>query len=605
MIVDNVDDATLLGGNKPLIDTIPRNLSGSVIVTTRNKQIATKVTSAWRIIHVPALDHYEGLTLLEDFMGTSVVADNDSISAGDLLSLLEYQPLAIRCAGSFMCMHSMSISTYLELYNASEQEKLRLLNSETSSCAQPPSMPGGIILTFMISFDQIKSKDSLAADLLSFMGCVANRDIRRDLLPSENAVIGTSRFEMARAIGLLKAHSLFTADIQDTCFHMHSLVHLGVRHWLRQNGCFEYWIREALLSLSRMFPPKPDIELGNMTSCDIYLPHVESLFNCEEISNGDLSIRCSLAHRMSRYFQIRGRPEEAEKFAKIAADLCCGDCLDMCVKLEAYASILRDNGKCSEGLKIERRVLEDRLNMLGDSHEDVLCSRNNIALSIQGSGDYTQAEEMHRFVLSQRRLTLGHNHPDIMSSLNNMAYVLQQQKKYSEAERFAEEAVKAKTGAYGRNHASTLQSMSSLAIVLQERGEVDRALVIHEKVLQGRELMLGKNHPHVLRTIANMIGISVQQGLLEKSERMARDVLGRLSQTRGADHPELLIMQHNLAWILFKLGRLKESETLARKTLGSRKSVLGNGHPLTKSTQELLDDLLELDEERVAPKSAG
>ncbi|KAH7389024.1 hypothetical protein BKA64DRAFT_128038 [Cadophora sp. MPI-SDFR-AT-0126] len=602
MIVDNVDDDALLEGNKPLIDMIPGNLDGSVIVTTRNKQVAVNIAPARNIIQVPALDGIEGLSLLDDFLRVNETPGSDSVLAKELLSLLEYQPLAIRCAGSFMCTHSLSISSYLNLYKESEQEKLRLLNSQTSSCR--PSILAPTVLTFMISFDQIKNKDPLAADLLSFMGCISNRDIRRCLLPFDNTTNCTTKFGMATAIGLLKAYSLITADPEDTRFHMHSLVHLGVRQWLRQNGRFDYWTRAALLSLSEAFPSNPDIDLGNMPLCDDYMPHVEAIFTYEEASKEDASIKCSLAHKMSRYCRIRGRLERAEKFAKVAADLCSENTPEFHVKLEAYANVLRDNGKYSKALQIERRVLEDRLRMFGDNHKDILSSRNNIALSIQCSGDYQQAEEMHRFVLNQRRLTLGYDHQDTMSSLNNMAYVLQQQKKYSEAEQFAEEAVKAKRRVYGRNHSSTLQSMSSLAIVLQERGEVDRALAIHEKVLQGRERTHGKNHPHVLRTITNMIGAFVQQGHLERSESMARDVLGTLSQIRGANHPEFLAMQHNLAWILFKLGKHEESEALARETLRSRKNIFGNSHPSTSSTQELLDELSRIDEQPMAPKSS-
>ncbi|KAH6703228.1 P-loop containing nucleoside triphosphate hydrolase protein [Leptodontidium sp. MPI-SDFR-AT-0119] len=597
MIVDNVDDGVLLDGKKPLIDTIASNPNGSVIFTTRNKQIAAKLAPTTKIIQIPSLDVHEGLNFLGDFFEPVQPAQKDLVAAEKLLGLLEYQPLAIRCAGSFIYSHSMSISSYLELYNASEQEKLRLLSNEQISGG--PTMPFSAVLIFMMSFDEIKRKNQRAAGILSFMGCISTRDIRRCLLPSGNDINCATKMAMATALGILKAYSLITADSKDQCFCMHSLVHLSIRHWMRSNGEFEYWIREALLSLAGCFPSNPDIELGNLPLCDVYLPHVEAVLSNSEFSSGDNGLRCSLSHRLSRYFQIRGRANKAEEFAASAAELCSDDFTEASIKREAYASVLRDNGKYCEALEIEQRVLKDRLEMLGDNHEAVLSSRNNIALSLQCLGDYPQAEEMHRFVLTQRVLILGNNHADTMSSLNNMSYVLQQQKKYLAAEQMAEEAVKAKRRVYGRYHFSTLQSMSSLAIVLQEQGKVDRAHEIHNQVLQGRERMLGKNHPLVLKTITNMVGTLVQQGSLEASEYMARDVLERMTQVRGAHHPDVLLVKHNLAWILFQRKKNEESEDLARQTLRDRINIFGNSHPATASTQDLLDELLQIEEERL------
>ncbi|KAH7323995.1 hypothetical protein BKA65DRAFT_78439 [Rhexocercosporidium sp. MPI-PUGE-AT-0058] len=602
MVVDNVDDGALLDGNNPLIDMIPSNPNGSVVFTTRNKQIAVKLAPATSIFQIPALDVHEGLSFLGDFLGPDEAHQKNPFAAGKLLDLLEYQPLAIRCAGCFICSHSLSISSFLELYSEGEQEKIRLLSNE--HITNGPTRPVSAILIFTMCFDQIKSKSPRAAEILSFMGCVSYRNVQRCLLPSGNDPKCATKIAIATALGILKAYSLITADSQDQHFCMHSLVQLSVRHWLRTNGEFQYWIREALSSLAGYFPSNPDIELGNLPLCDKYLPHVEAVLSNNGFSSGDNGLRCSLSHRLSRYFQIRGRADKAEEFAASAAELCSDDPIEISIKLEAYASVLRDNGKYSTALKLEQRVLKDRLEILRDNHEAILSSRNNIALSLQCPGEFSRAEEIHRFVLTQRILTLGRDHADTMSSLNNMSYVLQQQKKYSEAEQMAEEAVKSKRRVYGRNHFSTFQSMSSLAIVLQEQGKGDRAHAIHNQVLQGREHMLGKNHPLVLKTTTNMIGTLVQQGCLEEGERMARDVLERLAQVRGTHHPDVLLIKHNLAWILFQRNKNEESEDLARQTLKDRINVFGNSHPTTSSTQALLDELLQTEEDRMTTSTA-
>lgn len=599
MIVDNIDDGILLGSETAGLGLIPTSPGGSVIFTTRNKQIAVSLVPMRNIVQVLPLDSRECLELLGEFL--DLADDNNEIeSAKVLLSRLGGLPLAIHCAGSFILAHCMSTASYLQLFDTSEQDRLILLNDVTCGSAGPSSA----ILTLLLSFEQIQRENSIASDILSFMGCISNRNMPKGLLPTSDQA-DCAEHSLATALGLLKAYSLITTDDGEQTFQMHAMVHLAVRHWLQSKHQLQCWSGRALTALSQNFPSDPKLQDGSIAICARFQPHVEQILLCPNFLESDNRHVASLAHRLSRYLQVQGRFIEGENFAKMACNLSIsafGDLSsDHLIKCEAHATLLRENGKFQEALQIEEHVLSARLKTLGESHQETLSSQNNIALSLQCLGQQAKAEKIHRLVLSQRKALLGMDHLETMSSLNNLSYVLQQQKKYEEAEECATNLVKLKRRVCGRHHASTLQSMSTLAIVLQEQGKTDRAMQFHDHVLNSRKALLGKRHPLVLRTTINMIGTLVQQGKLVESEVMAREVLQMLLIECRSQHPDVLLASHNLAWILFKLEKYDEAERLAHQTLGLRFEILGGSHPATASTQELLLEILQVAEDDEFP----
>jgi hypothetical protein len=108
LILDNVDNAGFLleaerAGKKgavtsadgrtlqPLIAYIPQSQNGSILITTRTKEIALKLVEESDIITVNQMEEAHALALFEKKLGTD--ADGDDIC--ELATALEYMPLAI------------------------------------------------------------------------------------------------------------------------------------------------------------------------------------------------------------------------------------------------------------------------------------------------------------------------------------------------------------------------------------------------------------------------------------------------------------------------------------------------------------------------------
>jgi hypothetical protein len=82
-----------------------------------------------------------------------------------------------------------------------------------------------VATTWLISFEQIRIRDPLAADYLPFMAYINPKDIPQSLLPP-----GLSRKREVDAIGTLQAYSFITKRAVDLALDTHRLVHLATRN---------------------------------------------------------------------------------------------------------------------------------------------------------------------------------------------------------------------------------------------------------------------------------------------------------------------------------------------------------------------------------------
>jgi tetratricopeptide (TPR) repeat protein len=603
MIVDNFDDGEILDGKRPVVDLIPDNAKGSVIFTTRSKGVAARLTSVDNIIPVGNLEPNEARDLFCLNLGLTYteLRETDQASVAELLRSLNYLPLAICHAGSYMSGQQIEISEYLQAFNTSEDAKVLLLDDE--DFPQAPMRVRPVLRTLAISLDHILKIDSKAADLLSFMACLAPKSIPRSLLPTANDADCMATHSFLKAVGLLRGYGLIGSDNDNHTFDMHAVVHLATRTWLRSRNEFQCWIQKALLSVFKRFPNAPSYESDNLSECARYLPPAEAVLGHKEFPPEYDRPRCLLAHRCSQYLQITGRYGHAEWFSMISADLSAAafgeDDPDHFTKQEDHATILRQNGDFVAAIRIERAVLSNRQRILGAKHRDTFSSLNNLGLSLHGLGQYSEAEDLHRRALNGRRETLDQEDYHTLASLNNLSLSLERQKNFSEAEGLARNAVSLKRNIYGRESLSTLLSVSNLAICLQEQEKFDEAHELHAEVLRSRERQLGKHHPQTLSAKQGLIGSMVGQGQFERTERMARDHLTLTTNVLGPQHDQTLWMAYYLASILLKLGKSEEAEIFAREAFVARRKVLGIDHSDTKTCEELLDKALDqIKEER-------
>src|SRR5271163_4341051 len=153
-----------------------------------------------------------------------ILADRDATSA--LLERLTYLPLAIVQAAAYINMSDWSIQVYLELLDDREENVIDLLSEDFEDEGRYREGQNAVASTWLVSFEQIQRQNPLAADYLSFMSCLNEKNIPQCLLPD-----APSKKKMIDAIGILKGYSFLreqnAGNFLNPLYDMHRLVHLA------------------------------------------------------------------------------------------------------------------------------------------------------------------------------------------------------------------------------------------------------------------------------------------------------------------------------------------------------------------------------------------
>ena len=550
MIVDNADDFALLYNRADesiethaLHEYLPFSPLGAILFTTRDREAATRYAGS-NVIAIEEMDDAESRELFKKgLQNKRLVEDEDNTLK--LLKLLVNLPLAIMQAVAYLNAKGITIAEYLRIYEESSDGVIKLLSKDFEDRRRYPGMKNPIATTWLISFDQIRLRDPLAADYMAFISCINDQDIPRDLLPP------APQFEKTEAIGTLKAFGFIRERLSGESYDMHRLVHIAMQSWLNLNDELIAWNERTLKRITDAFP-WPEQE--NKAIWTMYLPHAQCIITSTKFYRGLEESRWRILFNIGECFDIIGKYVKAEEMHR-------------------------------QALLIKKKVL-------GTEHQSTLNSMDSLALMLDHQGKYTEAEEMHRQTLELREKVLGTEHPDTLDSMNNLALVLDHQGKYAEAEEMHRRELELCTKVRSAEHPSTLKSMDNLALVLGNQGKYTEAEKMHRQTLELREKVLGTEHPDTLDSLNNLANVLDSQGKYAEAEEMHRRELELCTKVRSAEHPSTLTSMNNLAIVVKNQGKYAEAEEMHRQTLELKKKVLGAEHPYALDSMNNLANVL-------------
>ena len=571
MILDNVDDADFFVNAqapiqsqssdsdrrtlRPLRDYLPQSQNGSILITTRSRESALKLSEWNDLIPVDPMAASNAVELLEKKLeSTEQRNDKDHV---ELAAALEFMPLAIVQAAAYISQGESrcSVQQYLAEFRKSDRRKTNLLDLEGGQLRRDGEAKNSIIITWQISFDHIRRTRLSAADLLSLMSFFDRQGIPeslvRDRAQAENGPgsreepysgdgQGNSNEddsdsdsdsdsisesdkdnEFEKDVRILRKYSFISFDTNQT-FEMHSLVQLATRKWLKANGQLEVWKQCYIKNLSAKFPIG---EHENWIDCQALFPHVKSAVT--QRPKGEKSLRdwTSLMHNAAWYSWRKGSITEAVDLSQIAMKM--------------------------------------RKKRLGQEHKETLASMSMLSQAYGLGGRWKEAEELQVRVMEIAKRVLGEEHPNTLTSMNNLASVLSSQGKYGEAERIHRQALALRERVLGKEHPDTLGSMNNLALVLSSQGKYEEAERIHRQALALKERVLGKEHPSTLTSMNNLASVLSRQGKYGEAERINRQALALMTRVLGKEHPDTLTSMNNLALVLSSQGKFDEAERLS------------------------------------------
>nr|XP_036584338.1 Kinesin light chain 5 [Colletotrichum truncatum]KAF6793856.1 Kinesin light chain 5 [Colletotrichum truncatum] len=625
MIVDNVDDVAMLfseGGINdstptPMASYLPNSDNGKILFTSRSRDAAESLTGSGKtILEVPIMDKEQALLLLQNKLGQDI----DEAASLRLIHTLNRIPLAVNQAAAYIYKRSprVTISSYLEEFQKSEKRKGTLLRSDRGDIRRYKGVSNSIIITWQVTFEQIKRERPRASNLLSLMSYFNAQNIPEYMLYRYNSNPlkpqesddndkddndddeADDNHDFEDDLDMLRSYSLISLSTVSGFCEMHSLVQFCTKEWILKLGCLERWRKLFLQSASQHFPSGV---YETWEQCQTLMPHIEPLLNEKPSEESDQLKWSKLLTNMCWYSLMLGDYSRAEaviqEAVRVREEYLGHEHPDTLTSMANLASTFWNQGRWKEAEELDVRVMETRKRVLGEEHPDTMTSIANLASTYRNQGRLKEAEELEVRVMETRKRVLGEEHPDTMTSIANLASTYRNQGRLKEAEELEVRVMETRKRVLGEEHPDTLTSMANLASTFWNQGRWKEAEELEVRVMETSKRVLGEEHPDTLTSIANLASTFWNQGRWKEAEELEVRVMETSLRVLGEEHPSTLTSMASLAHTWKSQGRLVDAIQLMRDCLGLQQRCLGVNHPDTISS---LSNLEEWEHVEVAKK---
>lgn len=568
MIIDNVDDEMAFfhekcRNDKPPSQVLPSCPHGSLLFTSRTRNVAFDPASPSTPICVDFLTREEGLGLLRNRLGP----DPPEAHLIELLSELDYIPLAVTQAISFILKRGKSVEQYLKRYRMDDNSKSRLLSHEFLDHGRREQTMESVARTWQISFEWIQKYHVKAAEILCLMDFYQHHGVPEKLLRCDNI----DAFEFEDNVAVLQEFSLLDVNKSRSSYSTHRLIQVVMKLWLQQNGAaqLEKWALRAPELITLRFPPPDDAPSNDYWGdCQSLLPHADIL--------------------LQRSFNIFKQKSDLEK-AKLL------------VHTGRYTSWAIDNVRDVQ--RRFKRSFEIRESHLGPRDLDTLESMGFhfwflVRLEQINPPDFDsqEAAAVGYALLKLRREVLGPRQPDTIDGMCDLAFFLAKEGEFEKSETLQREALKLSKEVNGPLHIYTVDCMEDLAEILYNMRRYGEAVELATAAMTTRKSMLGLEHRTVLSVRSNLALYLCRAGRVQEAIEMNRDVMRLKEKVLGRDHPNTLITATNLALSLAADERFKEALNVLDCALSTIKLSRRVYRPPT-SAQDFIELKLEYENE--------
>ncbi|KAL6910181.1 hypothetical protein GGI43DRAFT_389514 [Trichoderma evansii] len=617
MILDNADEMETLFPNsenkdnqrEPLASYLPKTGNGKIVITSRNRSVAEKLTGSHKAIReVPTMDSLETLKILENKLSRDVDRD----AAIDLARALDFIPLAVNQAAAYINRHAprVSIRAYLDEFQQNEEQKKSLLNRDAGDLRRREDVSNSVVITWQVTFEQIRQERPTAANLLLLMSFFQPQNIPRFMLSGYNIVasiedVNSDSYENIEVnlgedlgedleddLDVLQSYSFIRLSTTSGLYDMHALVQFCTKVWLLESSEDNY-ARLKYLFWGLGAEHFPSGEFGTWARCRLLLPHMKSCLDEEPTNDLDVIEWSGLLAKVSWYMLQIGDYFAAESITLKILDSrkkLLGDDENLyTMKIMAILSAAYfSQGRVDEAELLLLKVIRASTKLCGDEHPKTMGYMSTLVNIHRVQGRFGDAELLGVRVVETSKKIWGDEHLTTLSNMSNLANTYREQGRYAEAELLGVQVMETSKKILGDEHPETLDSLFFLASTYKKQQRLAEAESLFLQVTQTRKKILGDEHPRVLRDMFNLCLIFQEQGRLREAELLAKHVIETRKRILGDEHPDVLEAMNDLADMMREQERLTEAESLYVEVIETRKKVLGDEHP------DVFDSMIDL-----------
>ena len=516
MVLDNADDRELWirpslrnsssqKSSRPLIELLPRGSHGRILITTRDSHLGQTLTeSKHDPIKVLRLEPREARILLQ-----SKLQEESELTTEDtdhLVSSLDYLPLTITQAAAYLREVDMTASEYIELLRAGESDIPELLEESIDDPVRDRGAPNSIFQTWKISFDQISTQNSRAADILSLMAMYDRQAIGQELL--KRAEDTTLAFKAA--VARLKAFSLITEEkgneSKSPKYSMHRLVQISTHRWLEEHGKLQSCQEEAVINVARFHPLLVDFKVWPILN--ELKSHAQKVLKYELNTSSVQIHRSNILHALGHYCLEQGQDTQAQTYlleAKAIRVEYLGFDHEHTLTSMGFLGVSYNKlNKWKKAQDIQLQVLGITKRILGPDHRLTLKTSSRLAITYNKQSYFGDGLELQVNVLKSMKEILGPEHPDTLTEMTNLAYTYYKMKRLEEASELGQQSMQMRMRVLGKMHPDTVTSMSNLALTYEAQNRWKDAEQLYRQVVEARSITLGPDHLKTQRAKANL-----------------------------------------------------------------------------------------------------
>ncbi|KAH6672830.1 hypothetical protein B0J14DRAFT_627313 [Halenospora varia] len=569
LILDNVDDAGFLCPNR------------SILITTWSEDKALNLVKQHDIITIKPISRADALTLFKNKLGGHDDGSDNGDVTTKLLVALEFMPLAIVQAATYISWRKLrySVQEYLQDFRESNRKRTSLLDYNSKQLRQDREAKNSIIIrpsaTDLLSLISFFDRQGIPDALLQNQSKqIKSRQDQREITVS-NCVDNNTGYsddnKDSISQSILQNYLFISVNTDGITFKMHGLVQLATRKWLEVHGQIEKWKQQFIKNLDTELPT------GEYKNWE----------RSQKPKEQDLLIDWTLILYKAVWYALRiGNRVDTEK-------MILGQEHNKTLNsmgLVGLAYTLRGRWDATKELFVQ--VMETRKKKLGADHPDTLTSMANLASTFWNQGRWDAAKELDMQVMETRKKKLGADHPDTLTSMANLASTYRNQGRmanlastfwnqgrWDAAKELDVQVMETSKKKLGADHPDTLTSMANLASTYRNQGRWDAAEELDVQVIETSKKKLGADHLDTLTSMANLASTFWNQGRWDAAEELEVQVMKTSKKKLGADHPDTLN----------RTGKETEAIRLIEECIQLRKRVLGPNHPHSISSCIALD----------------
>lgn len=626
--VEPREDESTCGPSRNLALFLPKRSQSLIVATTRSKTAAERLIESHHAIRdVSTMEPAEAFQMLK----VKVVEDFNPEEGAQLVEALGYIPLAITQAAAYINRPAAftTVKAYLEDFRSSDENMESLLNTDNGDLRRDPGVSNSVVITWQVTFDQIRKVNPSAADLLTYMSCFQPQKIPIFALggyqcshdsscgalslykvpkPTITNLGGCFNYErFQRDLGLLMSYSLVSVTAKKDFCNLHPLVQFCTQKWSATFGDWETWRQNYVRQMAGLFSIE---RRDDLSAYPVLCPHIRPLFG--SVGEGDVSVWVVL---LDEYVDYQTWIGNAKRMQGLVQGI-----IDAYPELEDSAAdrvqVILLELMCSVGdtraLEFGQKLLQTLVNGGKMKTELQLAlmyrATTMTARCLENAGRVEEAANALTQLHDVIRQVPGPGHPRMMEITLELARVNMRlgPEKLKEAEKQIKNLIELSTARNGVENRNTIGGMCLLAKCYLEQNQFKEAENLRLRLMELDSSILPYTAWARIECASDLSRCYAAQNQLEKAELTLSQAVDKLKEIQQGG------LSQQSAWLLAHLGqiwvrwnRLEDAKELHSEVLEYYQQTLHEDNPYIADARERLEEIDRMLRERtedVKPK---